>query len=737
MLPDEKTLRSDILQLPDEPLAARILIPGWRQATVVRGGFGWFSSGWIGKLAPGLAAYLSNPSAETITFTVSPALFAHEIDTLTDAVTMSDEDAVARVLEVFVSGKPTASALARHALDALAWMLATGKLELLIAKPAPGHGYHPKMWWFGDADGNAVMVRGSANATSKGLQASAEHMDVDVSWDEPNGRYTKSVAILDNFQFGRSNAIAKVFPLPEAVRLGIIETAPESAPTIEEYRIAAAADGNPAWASEDHARFSLSADIPRLAIPGYLNWRTAPYEHQGAAVAAWEGGEQPERGVLSMATGAGKTIAALIAATRAQERRDGHPLLIVVSAPNRILVDQWVNEVAKFGVSATAVVDDANRSKLTDALRRLRKGGTHVLVVTNALVSKQAFSTTIEEAARNRGATAMLIGDEAHTLGSQGFITNPPEFYDLRLGLSATPERQYDPDGTEDLMTYFGGSVYNFGLAEAIGFCLVEYDYFVHTSTLDADELALYIEVSTQISRLSHIDGAEERVKQLLIQRRGIIEVAVSKQSLLRRVLEHRGPPDLHHVLIYTSSKNEAQFNGVRDTLSDLDIVTRTVTQFETGTAQLDRDIAAFRAGDVQVLLAKKVLDEGFNLPEVREAFILASSTVEREWVQRRGRVLRQADNKDFAVVHDFLVTPPTRTLRDQGPGARKLVVSELDRALAFAEHARNANGQSGALSTINAIRGAVWPSAGERPTLLREPGDMNIAPGTPTWELP
>lgn len=735
MLTDEKSLRSDIFQLPDEPLAHQILIPAFRQATEVRGGFGWFSSGWIARLAPGLATYLNRVDGGPIRFVVSPELFAHEIEAIEGAVTLSDEDVEARIREVFVSGRPTASALTRHSLEAMAWMLSTGQLKLRIAKPRLGNRYHPKMWWFSDGH-NEVLVRGSANATGTGLSTSVEHMDVDVSWNTSKDRFRKGVEILDNFDTGRSQSIEKVWDLSDAIANDIIRTAPPNAPTIEDYQRAVLDDDNPRWAAEEHGSFIATHALPKLTIPSYLNWQQPPYDHQAQAVSAWEGGERPERGVLAMATGAGKTITALIAASRAQDRRPDSPLLIVVSAPTRILVDQWADEIAKFGVVPTALVNDSDRRKLTSALRRLRNGGTHAVIVTNHLVSRPDFHNTVTYEAELRRATTMLIGDEAHTLGAEGFTVNIPEFFDLRLGLSATPERQYDPDGTEAIFEFFGEQVYEFGLAQAIGFCLVPYDYFVHAATLDGDELSEYIGLSNRISKLQHSDDTEEAVKMLRMRRRGIIEVAQSKVSLLQEVLQTRGPDDLHHVLVYASSKKTEQFEQIRELLRDLDIVTRIVTEKETGTSRLDRDLEAFREGRVQVLLAKKVLDEGFNLPEVREAFILASSTVEREWVQRRGRTLRQAVSKEFAVVHDFIVTPPARMLRDYDQAAGRVVVTELDRALAFARHARNALGPDGVYTGLDDIRTALWPDERAQSAVLQEPGDTYVARGVPHGEL-
>ena len=88
------------------------------------------------------------------------------------------------------------------------------------------------------------------------------------------------------------------------------------------------------------------------------------------------------------------------------------------------------------------------------------------------------------------------------------------------------------------------------------------------------------------------------------------------------------------------------------------------------------------------MLVAKKVLDEGVNIPETRRAIMLASSTVQREWVQRRGRILRMADGKEKAVVHDILAFPPADFPHDKY--SLRLIQNEFDRARAFGVHAMN-----------------------------------------------
>ena len=748
MLADEPTLLPGLYRLPEAPIGPNVLIPGFRAAASVRGAFGWFTAGWIERLAPGLADYLNRTDTSPIHCTVAPVLFSQEREAVERAHTMSAEEAVQRVADVFVNGRVEASALGRHALDCLAWMIATDKLYLRIAVPKPNSNYHPKVWLFDDGD-HQVLVRGSANATGRGLGAAVEHMDVDVTWTEYGcDRVADGVAMLDDWAEGRSAGIERVVDLPDALKEDIIKTATDIAPSPEDYARAALDDAAPSWATEPidrlRARFSAgrtSRQRPSLQIPDWLEWQAGDYAHQGEAVTAWESAPDPERGTIAMATGAGKTLTALVCATRAQDRLDGAPLLVVVSAPSVLLVLQWQAEIRRFGIeAATPTLASNTDTALTNLFRSLSAGGTHVVVVTNNLLCRPEFQNTVARKIRNaiRPVATMFIADEAHTLGAASFLANKPEFFERRLALSATPERQYDPDGTEEIFEFFGPPVYEFGLDRAIGFCLTPYYYYVHATTLDSTELDDFRILTDRIRRKAFNQGDDKDdrgLTSLLIRRRRIIETAHAKIPLLRAVLRHRQPRSIAHALIYASAKNPEQFESIAETLGDLGVRWAPVTEKTTAsTRQLNETLRTFTAGGYQVLLAKKVLDEGVDIPSIREAFLVASSTVQREWIQRRGRVLRRHPDKPWAILHDFIALPPVELVRDAGHAdkdLKRIVQSELSRAFSFAAHARNATGEDGILAHLELLRNAYWPERESRPILQRA-GDRLISPATP-----
>ena len=360
MLRDEPTIRPNLYRLPAEPLASDILIPAFRQATSVRGAFGWFSAGWIRTLAAGLAVYLARSDVQPMEFTIAPALFTSERVAIERAV-LSPEAAVQRVEEeILLATQPDAGALANHAVDCLTWMIARNRLFLSIAVPIPGANYHPKIWLFSDGH-DSVAVRGSANATGRAQEAAIEHMDVDCTWVSST-RVRAAEAMVNDWAAGRDPVLERTVPLPVALRERLLRIAPSEPPEQADYERAVAR--------------SESAMMPTpvrriFAIPRGLEWRSGKYRQQGEAVDAWESAGR--RGILAMATGAGKTIAALISAYRAWQEHDG-PFLLVVSAPTTALVLQWNAECKRFGLAPLnpSPGTAAGRDILGNMMQRLR-----------------------------------------------------------------------------------------------------------------------------------------------------------------------------------------------------------------------------------------------------------------------------------------------------------------------------------------------------------------------------
>ena len=249
---------------------------------------------------------------------------------------------------------------------------------------------------------------------------------------------------------------------------------------------------------------------------------------------------------------------------------------------------------------------------------------------------------------------------------------------------------------------------------EAIGRCLVEYEYYLHPVYLTEDEMDAWYEITGRIKQNAwrKEDGKpDEILAKLMRDRRALLETASGKVSVLKNLLKKENTSDLKHTLIYTSDKGPSQLKDVNRLMQDMNILFHQLTAEETASRKkTKRIIKSFQDEEIQVLTAKRVLDEGVNIPQICKAFILASTTVERQWVQRRGRLLRTCREigKTHSIIHDLLALPPT--MHDGlDSDARSLVRSELRRAQEFASLARNAGRPDGPLATISQMVDAAY----------------------------
>lgn len=445
--------------------------------------------------------------------------------------------------------------------------------------------------------------------------------------------------------------------------------------------------------------------MARLSVPDWLQ----PREYQTEAVGDWM--QNQGQGVLHMATGTGKTVTSLLAGVRLAELQQGR-LALIVAAPYQHLVDQWVTELNKFGV--TPIRAYQSRDSWTDTaisqFTEFSSGARDVVAVvtTHATFGSKHFQEVIQ---RVDGSRTLLIADEVHHLGAPHLRQHLPVMVRARLGLSATPHRWYDEEGTGAIMDYFSnGVVYEFGLEEAIdnGY-LSEYYYVPHIVHVTDEESEDYIALSRAIGkRIGSVSGdigdvdlqEDEQLQQLLFKRARLIGTAENKLAKLQSLVRRSG--DIHHTLVYCSdgrihTEGEAtkrQLDTVTEMLGKkLGLKTHKFTYEEDQKAR-ERLLEDFESGTLDALVAIRCLDEGVDVPATETAFVLASSSNPRQFVQRRGRILRPYPSKEYAIIHDFIVAPPSDIRLGESESIfnleRRLVQKELQRASTFADCAKN-----------------------------------------------
>jgi superfamily II DNA or RNA helicase len=706
-----------VYEIPADDLVGEVLVPAMSLAREARIASGYFSSRCLAQIAPGLATFLQR-SDKSLRLLISPELDEADRAAIDKGVRTPQETIDALASRLLVDGSVDETALVRHTRECLSYLVATHRLELRFVLMERGM-YHKKQWLLSD-DEEWLAVHGSGNATGRGLLVNGEQMTVDKTWaDGPAAqlRVAKLVQQWDR-QWNDDNPDSLTLRASEGIVVAGRSSVSGVAPTIEDF-----------WSAwrQDHAK-GIEPVLPRssphldrrvLSVPSGLEWRTGRYAHQGRAVDVFldEGG----RGVLAIATGGGKTRTALLAASETQRRHAG-PMLVVVLVPSRPLMMQWADDVREFGVEPvlpSALDPQQRRQRLLEVEAGLSGNNptSEVVIVTNSLFSQDDGIRELLDRLPSE-VELFLVGDEMHNLGAPTHFRSLPQRADSRLGLSATPIRQYDPDGTDRLFDYFGPQVFTFGLEEAIrAGCLTPYQYFLHEVPMSQDELDKWTELTEELARAGfkrdddgQVVGLTRRGERLLRDRRAILEQASAKVQVLRRLLQEQGPSTVQRCLVYASGKAAVleegrQIERINEMLSGLGIISHQFTSAETSRRDASDLLAAFGRGDYQILTAMKVLDEGIDIPQTDTAFILASSAVRREWVQRRGRILRRAPGKSMARVHDFIVVPPNPE-SDEGAA---ILRGELRRAEEFAALAENEWDSGGPRSIISKFEAHAW----------------------------
>ncbi|WP_229121692.1 DEAD/DEAH box helicase family protein [Halapricum desulfuricans] len=437
-------------------------------------------------------------------------------------------------------------------------------------------------------------------------------------------------------------------------------------------------------------------------MPDWIEAR--PYQQE--AIQHWL--DASGNGILHMATGTGKTITSLMAATHVASSLDGG-FVLVVAVPYQHLVDQWADDLSEFGAKPILAYESRRnwQPQLERQLLELNRGHreTCVVVTTHRTLSGESARRTLR---RSRG-QMMLIADEVHHLGSPQQQKALMDEFGLRLGLSATPERWYDEEGTEELNTYFGGQVFDYGLQKAIeAGALCEYYYIPHIVELQDDEMEEYFRLTGKIGRLMAKEGGDpdialegnDALQAALFKRARLVGTAREKLELLVDLLEQES--ELSHTLVYCSdgstgvdTKRERHVDAVTARLrSSFDV---RIERFTARENQAEREelLNSFKSGKIDILTSIRCLDEGVDVPATKRAHILASTSNPRQYVQRRGRILRKHKDKKYAVIHDYITVPdteihPQSLSDDQYRAERTLIRKELERVSTFAEAARN-----------------------------------------------
>ena len=660
---------------------------------------GYFTSGSISELARTLSTYLAKPTCSPLRLVISPDLPNAEDRLALDEAIRTDKNLIPLLFPNF---ELDANSLRANAVKALIYLVSSQQLIIKVAIKDEGI-LHTKCWIF-ETDKGHLTISGSGNATKSGLSTNFEHLNLHRSWKSSDDEkvvehFKKRFQLLWNNLYDGIPTYGlnrKTLAYIEAISHSINNEKVKKA-LIKQLTV------------ENHQHEFEKNQKQAFTIPDWLKYDEGDFSHQGSAVRAWM--QNAYSGILSIATGGGKTLTSLVAASIVSRESSG--LLVVIAVPTIALVQQWIDEVKVFGVDAINGNGKSHERVSKDIRRSKRNLSTQTSVSECIVVTHEGLkSDWIKEVIPNsKGYKTLLIADEVHNLGSTGFISNPPQFFDYKLGLSATVERQYDESGTQFLLEYFGGVVFSYDLEEAIGKCLVPYDYCPIEVKLTAEEEDRFIELTAEIKKLAYAkdyaDGspAKDALSNKCMERRRVVESAENKIKAFSKLINER-PNLLDKSLIFCTDKNANQIKSINTVLLGLGVPFHQLTQEETSNRKkLTRLISEFNNGSLKTLTSMRVLDEGFNVPQTENAFLLASNTVRRQWIQRLGRVLRlsPATGKTKSTIYDFVAMPICEGA-NLDFDLRRLLKGEFERITFFSELSQNPSAPGGGLELATKI---------------------------------
>ncbi len=662
---------------------------------------GFFSSSILSLAARGLEDFIMNGGKMRLV--TCPKLSKSDAQIIERSIKELDSLLTSNFLSDYSS---ITDAFQRDHVKALGWMLANKKLEIRIAvirkdgrvlnEEEINHSgiMHQKVGILYDQTGNILTFSGSNNESASGWLGNTEEFKVFCSWQDQVGYYKDDIKKFNSFWEGTRSDV-EMKNLPQAIQEKLIEEAKDFEPSklnVSRY-----------YGSSNPRRDKKAKKVLQ------------PFPYQETAVNKWN--DNSRRLLFQMATGCGKTKTAISCMTLAVA--DTPKLLTVIATPQATLSSQWKDDVDSLDElviggkrypipSQYSFVVIGGTSWATDLQKEVRKLKTGrypylVVYVTHALAHTESFLNIIKSSGPN--VPKLLIGDEVHGLGAKETRHALDDVYTYRIGLSATPQRWFDDQGSELIEHFFGDKSYEFTIRQALKehnlitgkTFLVQYYYHPKFVKLSDDELEEYQRLTEKISKMARFGDEDFKtyLEWLRFERAKIEKNAKSKYPMLESILDELGD-DINDTIIFVSDE---QIDEVMRRLSARRIDSARFTKDQdphpkaiyNGLSERSHIIKLFKEKKYKVLVAIKCLDEGIDIPSADTAIVMASSTNPREYVQRIGRIIRQAPGKGKANIYDMIIEPDiSRFDKDCKEMEKRILLKELDRVKDLSREAMN-----------------------------------------------
>ena len=683
---------------------------------------GYFSSATISVLADGFATFISKGGRMRLV--------------INHIVSEEDKQAISKGihggiidcfdLTNFETLRQTFDEYQQQFFECLAFLIYDKRIDIRIIKPRNKKGIsHTKSGQFRDGD-SITSFTGSANFTISGLFNNLEEIKIDRSDSIDmmvQKRITRQREDFDNIMEGKKKNIEYLSPdnLISAIKSNYgdkdIEELLDVETKLREIKKEKAIR---------ERQESVEQVCEVLDIEPHFPYPSGPRDYQKTAFENWK--HNGQKGLFAMATGTGKTITSLNCLFEIYQRKGYYKALILV--PTITLVNQWEQECRKFQFTNITKVysknltwrDEVERILFNEKYRAEKEPElSYIIISTYASYSREKVFRVLNSFDRRR---LLFIADECHNMGSGSLVKRLKEIPYLRkIGLSATPERQFDDDGNARLKKFFGAEeryTYEYSMEEAIqNGVLCRYMYYPHLVQLTHEEMNAYVEISEKISRyfnynMERFEHIDEILKKKLLERKRIIHKAVNKLEVFKKIVENRFQEkgNLKYSLIYVPEGNKPDYVGAEDDFDNSEDIEDdkdaehlinqytqvvaevddhvTVRKFVSGQKDREEILNDFANGKLQVLTSMKCLDEGVDVPRSELAIFCSSTGNPRQFIQRRGRVLRTHPDKKMAELHDLVVVPEVNPYSDSFKMEQSLLRSELIRVNNFAMLSEN-----------------------------------------------
>lgn len=682
---------------------------------------GFFSSSAIRILASGFAVFLYNGGRMRMIINnlLSPqdkqTIIAGQNGFFSNIIDITDISSIQKGL----------SNEGKHFFECLAWLISNKRIDIKIVQPKDHNGIaHTKLGFFSD-EKNKVSFEGSCNFTKAALVDNIESFSVSCDWD---GEIFKSQidSIESDFEkaFNEEDEKLNYLNAEQVIdRISNTFGGKDLGDLLEQEKqfsyikirpyVALAIDAAQKKVSEIANNDALKKETP------HFPYSSGPRNYQKQAFENWK--EHRQKGLFAMATGTGKTITALNCLLEVYKKCNYYKAIIL--APTLTLVEQWESECLKFGFNN--IIKISSKNKWNDEIDGLllrekvskQSDLSFVIICTYQSYSKRKVFDVLN----GFSARTMFVADECHNMGSPQMLKLLPQINQARrIGLSATPNRQFDEAANEAIYSFFNaidGYAFEYSMEEAIANgVLCKYYYYPHSVSLTAEEMNEYSRLTKKIVKYYNFDSGKFKddpvLTALLLARKRIIHKATNKVEVFRSIIEQRYADrgNLNYTLVYVPEGNEvSDYKGIEvfdEEEINEDVITQsmidtyttvikdvdkrvTVKKFTSNSTDRDSILEQFAKGDISVLTSMKCLDEGVDIPRAEMAVFCASTGNPRQFVQRRGRILRKHPDKEYAIIHDLVVIP---TINDDEcfEMERNLLKNELERVRNFALLSRN-----------------------------------------------